>query len=91
MLVHNVGIIGYGGFGRFLHNSWEKLECARVVAVADVFDALTTSRPYKEPWPIEKAVDLLNEEKGKHFDPELVDHFLDNLDEVKEIFNNFAD
>ncbi|MFH0974981.1 MAG: HD domain-containing phosphohydrolase [Spirochaetota bacterium] len=63
----------------------------RIVAVADVFDALMTRRPYKEPWPFEKAIELLFEEKGKHFDPDIVDLFLNNLNRVKKISNIFKD
>ncbi|TLX50465.1 two-component system response regulator [Pseudoalteromonas ruthenica] len=55
---------------------------SRICAIADVFDALTSKRPYKEPWPIDKAVQLLQEEKGKHFDPELVDIFMACLDDI---------
>ncbi|QEP44572.1 response regulator [Ectothiorhodospiraceae bacterium BW-2] len=57
----------------------------RIVAVADVFDALTTRRPYKEPWPLEKAVELLQDQAGEHFDPQLVKRLLDHLPEVIEI------
>ena len=64
---------------------------ARIVAVADVFDALTCKRPYKEPWPIEKAVDLIKEERGKHFDPQVVDAFMDVLDEIVTIRNELSD
>ncbi|SFK14507.1 HD domain-containing phosphohydrolase [Methylophaga sulfidovorans] len=54
----------------------------RICAVCDVFDALTSERPYKKAWPIDKAVDYLTEQKGHHFDPELVEHFLSILEEV---------
>ncbi|MDI7269559.1 MAG: two-component system response regulator [Myxococcota bacterium] len=47
----------------------------RIVAIADVFDALTTKRPYKEPFPIEKAFGILREGRGAHFDPAVVDAF----------------
>jgi len=60
----------------------------RIVSIADVFDALTTKRPYKDAWPFEKAIDLIMEEKGKHFDPDLANLFLNNLSLVKEIYNN---
>jgi len=46
--------------------------CARIVAIADVLDALTTKRPYKEAWSIEKAYEYLEAESGKHFDPDLI-------------------
>ena len=45
---------------------------ARIVAAADVFDALTSKRPYKEAWPIEKALALMDEQTGKHFDPDVM-------------------
>lgn len=48
---------------------------ARIVKVADVFDALTSRRPYKEPWPVERALALLDEEAGRQFDPTVVAAF----------------
>ncbi|MCP4133508.1 MAG: response regulator [bacterium] len=63
----------------------------RITAVADVFDALTSKRPYKDPWPFEKAVGLIEEEKGEHFDPEIADIFLNNIDRVKTIYNVIKD
>lgn len=48
----------------------------RIAKVADVFDALTSRRPYKEPWPVERALTLLQEESGKQFDPKVVEAFL---------------
>ncbi len=44
----------------------------RIVALADVFDALTTKRPYKDPFPVEKAIDIIKKERGEHFDPNVV-------------------
>ena len=49
---------------------------ARIVAVADVFDALTHSRPYKQAWTIEEAVIEISAQRGRHFDPSIVDIFL---------------
>ncbi|MFW9620150.1 MAG: HD domain-containing phosphohydrolase [Sulfurospirillum sp.] len=63
----------------------------RIVAIADVFDALTSERPYKEPWNLERAVEYLVAQKGKHFDPELVDAFLSCMDEIKEVMAKFQD
>ncbi|MCK4909994.1 MAG: HD domain-containing protein [Thermodesulfovibrionales bacterium] len=57
----------------------------RIVCLVDVFDALTTARPYKRPYPVEVAVKIIREQRGKHFDPELVDAFLECLDEVVQI------
>ncbi len=62
----------------------------RIVAIADVFDALTSRRPYKEPWPFDRAMAHLGAQRGKHFDPELVDHFLSGAERVREIFDSFA-
>ena len=64
---------------------------ARIVAVADVFDALTSRRPYKEAWTIEKAVDYVNWQRGRHFDPLCVEAFLDRLDRVREIQSQLGD
>ena len=61
--------------------------CARIVAIADVFDALTCRRPYKEPWPFEKAIATIQEESGTHFDPELVDAFMAIKDDVQAFLN----
>ena len=63
----------------------------RIVAVADVFDALVSKRPYKKAWPFEKAVALIKEESGKHFDPGLVDVFVVNLDKIFDFANLNAD
>jgi|GEM_PF-345229 len=60
---------------------------SRIVAIADVFDALTSKRPYKESWSIEDAVDLLLREKGQQFDPMVVDIFVDNIDKIIDIYN----
>ncbi|NML27344.1 response regulator [Zoogloea dura] len=64
---------------------------ARIVAIADVFDALTSVRPYKEAWPVDQAVALLHSEKGRHFDPELVDLFVTQLPAVLEIKERYAE
>jgi len=63
----------------------------RIVAIVDVFDALVSIRPYKKPWSFSKALDLLKEESGEHFDPKLVDIFLENIEQVKKIYNNFQE
>ena len=57
----------------------------RIVAVADVFDALTSERPYKKAWHVDDAFALLEKEKGKHFEPALVDCFLGVIPELLEI------
>lgn len=57
----------------------------RITALADVFDALTSERPYKKAWTVEKAVELITSESGRHFDPDLVRVFLEKLPEIKEV------
>ncbi|MFT2090534.1 HD domain-containing phosphohydrolase [Paraglaciecola sp. 2405UD69-4] len=63
----------------------------RIVALADVFDALTSKRPYKEAWPVEKAINLIQEQKNKHFDPELVDLFVQELPAILKIKQRWQD
>ena len=63
----------------------------RIVAIADVFDALSSNRPYKDAWDFEKCIQFLKEEKGCHFDPELVDLFIQNEDKVFHIYNSFKE
>ena len=63
----------------------------RIVAIADVFDALTSARPYKEAWPVEKAVGYLEEQRGKHFEPRLVDVFLRQMPALLEIKQRWAE
>lgn len=60
----------------------------RIVAIADVFDALTSRRSYKEPWSVEKAVDYIREESGRSFDPDLVAVFIENISEIIKIYGN---
>jgi putative two-component system response regulator len=66
-------------------------ESARIVAIADVFDALTMRRPYKEPWTSQAAFDTLRKDAGSHFDPELVALFLGIEEEILDIKRKFAD
>jgi len=60
-------------------------ESARIVAIADVFDALTMKRPYKEAWSIKEACDTLKKDSGIHFDKELVELFISIKDEILKI------
>ena len=62
---------------------------SRIVAVADVFDALTSERPYKKAWSLEAAVDFLVAGSGSHFDPDCVQAFLNAWDDVLEIRARF--
>ena len=58
---------------------------ARIVALADVFDALGSQRVYKDKWEIDDILDLIKSEKGKHFDPQIVDLFFENIDDILRI------
>lgn len=64
---------------------------ARVVAVADVYDALIHSRCYKDAWPETKVLELFNEEAGKQFDPDVVQAFFDCYDVIKSIRARYPD
>ena len=61
----------------------------RITAIADVFDALGHNRAYKKAWPLEEILMLLEKEKGKHFDPELINIFLESIDEFLDIQKKF--
>ncbi len=64
---------------------------ARLMAVADVYDALTTERPYKKAFSHEKAMDIILPDSGSHFDPEVIDALLKNQDEFQYIARRFKD
>jgi putative two-component system response regulator len=61
---------------------------ARIVGLADVFDALATKRCYKNAYPMDKVVEIIGQERGKHFDPRITDAFFGVLDEVKASYRS---
>jgi len=63
----------------------------RMTAIADVFDALMSRRPYKEPWSLERTVDYMGGLSGKAFDPQLMEIFLENIEEVMDIRERYRD
>ena len=63
----------------------------RITAVADVFDALSSRRPYKKPLPIDKCFEIIEAERGEHFDPAIVDAFLSQRQAIADIQLRFAD
>jgi len=63
----------------------------RIVALADVFDALSSARIYKKKWPLEEILNYIREQRGAHFDPRLVDIFMENLDEIMIICEKLSD
>jgi len=64
---------------------------ARIVAIADVFDALATKRNYKEAFPIEKVLEIMEDGRGTHFDPVLLNVFFNNLDKIMLVWENNKD
>ncbi len=63
----------------------------RISAVADVFDALLSKRPYKQPFTVAQSLQIMTAGRGTHFDPRILDLFLENLDEVLSIQSEFKD
>lgn len=63
----------------------------RIAAVADVFDALTAERPYKKAWSVDEALSLFEEQKGKHFDPRIVELLFENLPQILAVKDKFKD
>lgn len=59
--------------------------CARIMAVADVFDALVSKRVYKDPMPLEKAYEILRQESGSHFDPVVVEAFFNAREKIENV------
>ena len=82
----------YDGSGYPLGLKGEEIHIyGRITALADVFDALGSQRCYKNAWEDEKIFELFQNEKGKHFDPKLIDLFFDNLDKFMEIRDRYKD
>lgn len=63
----------------------------RITAVADVFDALGSDRVYKKAWELDRILELFKDQRGIHFDPKLIDLFIDNLDEFLEVRDKYKD
>jgi HD-GYP domain-containing protein (c-di-GMP phosphodiesterase class II) len=63
----------------------------RITAIADVFDALTSRRPYKEAMSIEEALEIMGRDVGTHFDPIVYQAFLDSMDRIREIYDTFKE
>ncbi len=78
------------GYPEGLHGEVIPLS-ARVMAVADVFDALVSKRVYKPAMPLDKALDILKKDSGSHFDPKCVEVFLDSIDDVKAVMKKYQD
>ncbi|MCF8017515.1 MAG: two-component system response regulator [Chromatiaceae bacterium] len=66
-------------------------QVGRIVAIADVFDALTSVRPYKPAWSVERALELFRDSQGSHFDPDLVPVFFEAMPEILTIRSRYAE
>jgi len=81
-----------GADGRLLPKKGDEIPIfGRIVAVADVYDALCSRRSYKEPWDEDRILDEMKQSSGKHFDPEVVDAFFSCLDVLKSIAKRYPD
>jgi len=78
------------GYPRGLAGEAIPLE-SRIVAVADVFDALTSVRPYKPAWPVEEAVAQVQKDSGSHFEPRIVTAFLARLGDIRAVMSQYVD
>lgn len=78
-----------GGYPRGLAGEAIPL-AGRIAAISDVFDALTSARPYKDAWPVEDAIEYLKQQSGKHFDPTLVEAFIRILPKVCALREHFS-
>lgn len=78
------------GYPRGLKGEEIPLE-GRIVALADVFDALTSARPYKRAWSEEQALGYLREQKGRHFDPALVERLIEQMPEIRAVQARWAE
>lgn len=64
---------------------------ARIVALADVFDAISSKRCYKDAWDLQESLEIVKKESGKHFDPKVVQAFFDGIDEIKNIYEVYRE
>ena len=79
-----------GGYPLGLHGEQIPME-GRITAVADVFDALSTKRPYKEAYPFEKCLEIMERGRGTHFDPHVLDALFQHTDDIFQVQIDFAD
>jgi HD-GYP domain-containing protein (c-di-GMP phosphodiesterase class II) len=78
--------------GRAIGKKQEEIPLfGRIVAIADVFDALSSGRSYKEAWEEERVIETMNKERGGHFDPEIFDTFISVLDIIRNVAHLYPD
>ncbi|WP_172822205.1 HD-GYP domain-containing protein [Magnetospirillum moscoviense] len=90
VVAHHHEAVDGSGYPAGLAGDEVSLE-GRIVAVADVFDALTSTRPYKKPWSVEDALGFLTEQSGKKFDPEAVEVLKQSRSAIADIQRQFAE
>ena len=78
------------GYPRRLHGE-DISQYSRIVALVDVFDALGTKRIYKDPWPATKIFEHIRDEAGRKFDPAIVKLFIDHIDEIRQVAEQYRD
>jgi response regulator RpfG family c-di-GMP phosphodiesterase len=84
--------IGTDGFPMSTPKKGEEISIyARITALADVFDALSSRRSYKEPWTDEKILEIIQQDSGTHFDPSVVETFFQIFDVIKAIREKYRD
>ena len=82
----------YNGSGYPVGKKGEEISIyGRIVAIADVFDALLSERPYKKAWSFEEALAFLKKERGSPFDPVLIDFFFVNLEIIHHVYEELRD
>ena len=63
----------------------------RIAAIADVYDALISDRPYKKGWEKSDAINYMKDNSGKHFDPDLIEVFMKLIDKIEALREKFSD
>jgi HD-GYP domain-containing protein (c-di-GMP phosphodiesterase class II) len=85
-------LTGHGTGGSALPKKGEEIPLyGRIVSVADVYDALSSRRSYKDPWDEDRVLEEMRRLSGKSFDPEVIDAFFDSLDTLKAIAKRYPD
>ena len=90
--VLKAGLVGCGGRGTGAAGNYlDAGPSLEIAALADVFDALASDRVYKKAWEMDRILELIKNERGKHFDPHLVDIFFENRSEFIERKNKYVE
>jgi len=91
-VIYNIAVQQFGGTGYPQGLRGEEINLhSRIVTLVDVLDALGTKRVYKDPWARDRIFDYIRAEKGKKFDPQIVDLFLQCRQEISQIQEQYVD